>query len=609
MVSTGPLDARSPNYSFNCLILDISTATSMTNEDICLVLTQQGMIQNKRDTTPFSPAMKPSPGQSIRFVRGRKNGTARKHLQRKQTDDNFSRGPFVPPKDYEIVWDPEVVKAYLDKWNEKGYLTLKPEKLKWSPFILQRTTKLATGAPLATMDHGTEVKIVDVTVKKDEDGKSRSGFVVERPRTPSVSTPRDDQSSASSSLHTQDQAMSPASTSRLKAQVERDRKLALKLANTSTPSTRRTRLRSRDGSTPQAGHTPVPDTPTTRSRRTNGVQVSNGISGTPDVRSPSIASTVSRLRGRERRSRSASAARSTITRSRSALKTPSIADLEDGDDEGEKGDDRDAEGDEDGDGDYIDVDIDVDEDEKLAMRLAEEEARRVPMKRLRSRSGTGSNYQGSELFPPTHLDEDVLTSAGPGIKRSDSSRSLTRKKRMRIDSSPIMEDSLTLPPEEEKHSPPPATLVVPVAVERDEVQVNGSGVNGTHPSPTFVKTDSPPILKMEGIPEADLDIVASLAALKSGGRFSDVPSTVKNQTATVVIVTPVPDDVHSTNPNQISSQVFDDPDIEVVDDRGFSGNPPDPLGPRMDEDEDEYGDLDAEGELDDEEDIDIVAVL
>jgi len=581
----------------------------MTTEDICSVLTQQGMIQNKRDITPFSPAMKPSPGQSIRFVRGRKNGTTRKHLQRKQTDDDSHRGPFVPPKDYEIVWDSESVKGYLDKWNEKGYLTLKPEKLKWSPFILQRTTRPVTNTLLTTMDRGTEVKIVDVTVKKDEDGKSRSGLVVEGGlRTPSVSTPRDDESSAGSSLHTQDQAMSPASTSRLKAQLERDHRLALKLANTTTPSTRRTRLRSRDASTPQTGHTPVPDTPTTRSRRTNGVQGSKGISATPNVRSPSITSTVSRLRDRERRSRSGSAARSTITRSRSALKTPSVADLEDGDDEGEKGDERDAEGDEDGDGDYIDVDIDVDEDEKLAMRFAEEETKRVPMKRLRSRSGTASNYHGSDFFPPAHLDEDVLASSGPGIKRSDSSRSLTRK-RMRIDSSPIMEDSLTLPPEEEKHSPPPATLVVPVAVERGDVPVNGSEVNGTHSSFTSVKADSPPTLKMEGIPEADLDIVASLAALKSGGRFADVPSIVKDQAAAVVIVTPVPADAHCVNPNQISNQVFEDPDIEVIDDRGFSGNPSDPLGPRMEEEEDEYGDLDAEGELDDEEGIDIVAVL
>ena len=599
-----------PELQYSLSNLDISTATSMTTEDICSVLMQQGMIQNKRDTTPFSPAMKPSPGQSIRFVRGRKNGTTRKHLQRKQTDDDFSRGPFVPPKDYEIVWDPEAVKTYLDKWNEKGYLTLKPEKLKWSPFILQRTTKPVTNAPLTTMDRGTEVKIVDVTVKKDEAGKLRSGLVVEeRIRTPSVSTPRDDESSAGSSLHTQDQAMSPASTSRLKAQVERDRKLALKLANTSTPSTRRTRLRSRDASTPQVGHTPVPDTPTTRTRRANGVQGPNGTSGTSDVRSPSITSTVSRLRGREMRSRSGSAARSTITRSRSALKTPSIADHEDGDDEEGKGDDRDAEGDEDGDGDYIDVDIDVDEDEKLAMRLAEEEVKRVPMKRLRSRSGTASNYQSSDFFPQAHLEEDILASSGPGIKRSDSSRSLTRKKRMRIDSSPIMEDSLALPPEEDKHSPPAATLIVPAAVEPVDIPVNGFGINGAHSSPVSIKADSPPTLKMEGIPEADLDIVASLAALKNGGRFSGVPSIVKDQTATVVIVTPVHADTHSTNPNQISDQAFDNPDIEVINDHGFNGNPSDLLGPRMEEEEDEYGDLDAEGELDDEEGIDIVAVL
>ena len=581
----------------------------MTTEDICSVLTQKGMIQNKRDSTPFSPAMKPSPGQSIRFVRGRKNGTARKHLQRKQTDDS-SRGPFVPPKEYEIVWDPEVVKAYLDKWSEKDYLTLKPEKLKWSPFILQRTTKPMTNAPLTTMDHGTEVKIVDVTVGRDKDGRSRSGLVLVegRPCTPSGSTTRDDESSVESSLHTQDQAMSPASTSRLKAQVERDHKLALKLANAATPSTRRTRLRSRDASTPQVDRTPVPDTPATRPRRTNGRQSSNGTSGTSNVGSPSLTPAVSRLRDRERRSRSGSAARPTITRSRSAVKTPSIADAEDDDEEEKENHNRDAESNEDGGGDYVDADIDVDDDEKLAMRLAEEEARRVPMKRLRSRSGTAPNHQGSDFARPTHVGEDVLTS-GPGIKRSDSSRSLTRKKRMRIDSSPIMEDSLALPPEEEKHSPSTPAPVVPITAEQTTVPMNGSGANGTYFNSMPVEIDSPPALMTERIPEADLDIVASLAALKNGGRFSDVPSPVKDPTTDITLVTPIPTGAHPTDPNQISNQVFNDPDIEIIDDRGFSFNPSGPLGPRMEEEEDEYGDIDAEGELDDEEGIDIEAVL
>jgi len=575
----------------------------MTTEDICLVLNQQGMIQNKRDSTPFSPSMKPSPGQSIRFVRGRKNGSARKHLQRRQTDDDFSRGPFVPPREYEIVWDPEVVKAYVDKWNEKGYLTLKPEKLKWSPFILQRTTKPIANVPLTTVDHGTEVKIVDVTIK-DEDGKSRSGLVaVERPHTPSVST-RDDEGSVASSLNARDQAMSPASTSRLKAQVEQDHKLALKLANTTTPSTRRTRLRSRETSTPRVDHTPVPETPTTRSRRTNGRQTPNGTSGMLNLRSPSVTSSVTRLRDREKRSRSGSAARSTITRSRSALKTPSIADVEDGDADAEGDDYIDAEGDEDGDGNYADVDIDVDEDEKLAMRLAEEEAKKVPMKRLRSRSGTGSVYQDSDFVRPAHLDDDVLATSGPGIKRSDSSRSLTRKKRMRIDSSPIMEDSLTFPPEEAKHSSPAPALVIPVTVEQCAVPVNGSGINGMHSDYMTIKADSPQTLKMERIPEADLDVVASLTALKNGGRFPDVPSPIKDPTATLAIVTSIPANPDPTN--QMLDQIHD---IEAIDDRGFSGNLSYPLGPRMEEEEDEYGDLDAEGELDDEEGIDIEAVL
>jgi len=568
----------------------------MTTEDICSILNQQGMIQDKRDSTPYSPSMRPSPGHSIRFVRARKNGTSRKHLQRKQTDDDSPRGTFVPPKEYDIVWDPEAAKAYLDKWTEKGYLTLKPEKLKWSPFILQRT-KSAT-APLTTMDHGTEVKIVDVTVKKDEDGKS--AVVGERLRTPSVSTTRDDESSVVSSLHTQDQAMSPASSSRLKAQVEQDHKLALKLANTTTPSTRRTRLRSRDSSTPQVDHTPAPGTPATRSRRTNGRQNSSGISGTPNVRSPSVVSTVSRLRDREGRSRSGSAARSTVTRPRSTLKTPSIVDVED-DEDGEEGD-RDAEGDEDGDGDYVDMGADLDEDKKLAMRLEEEE-KRIPMKRLRSRSGTTSNHQGSDSVQPAYVDEDLLTTLGPGIKRSDSSRSLTRKKRMRIDSSPIMEDSLALTPEELKHSPP--TLVdSPVTIEHGFALVNGFGINGTHSDSVSIKTDSPPTFEMDRIPEADLDIVASLAALKSGGRFSDVQSHVKDRATVVTIVTSVSADAESTN--QISNQV---PNIQTADDHGFGDNPSDSLGPRMEEEEDGYGDLDAEGELDDEEGIDIEAVL
>lgn len=599
------LSNRISKYTSDHLRLDISTATSITIEDICLVLNQQGMIRHKRDNTPFSPSLRPLPGQSIRSIRGRKSGATRKHLHRKQTDDDLSRGPFVPPKEYEIVWDPMTVKAYLDRWSEKGYLTLKPEKLKWSPFILQRTTKPVTNAPLTTVDHGTEVKIMDLTVKKGEDGESRPMVVEGGLRTPSVSI-RDDEGSVDWPLHAQDQIMSPTSTSRLKAQIEKDHKLALRLATIATPSTRRTRLKSREASTPQTyNHTPAPDTPATRSRIANGRQNSNGISGTPNPRSPSVTPAVARLRDRENRSRSGSAAGSTVTRSRSALKTPSIADAEN-DQVDDEDDDRDAEGDGDSDGDYVDVEADVDEDEKLPVRYTEEEeTKRVPMKRLRSRSGTASNRQGSDPIRPAHVDEDLLAASAPGIKRSDSNRSLTRK-RMRIDSSsPIMEDSLALPPEEVKHSPP-STMVVPTMTPEHGVPVNCSGTNGTHSEYTSTKADSPPTFKMETIPDTDLNIMASLTALKHGVQFLDASSPIKDEAAAVALVTSIFPNAEPTGPNQISNPV---PIIEVTDDHSFSGNPSDPLGPRTEDEEDEYGDIDAEGELDDEEGIDIEAVL
>jgi hypothetical protein len=553
------------------------------------------MIQHKRDNTPFSSSLRPLPGQSIRSIRGRKSGTTRKHLQRKPTDDDSSRGPFVPPKEYEIVWDPVAVEAYLNKWSEKGYLTLKPEKLKWSPFILQRTTKPVTNAPLTTVDHGTEVKIVDVKVEKGEDGESRPVVVEERLRTPSVST-RDDESSVDLSLLTQDLTISPTST-RLKAQIEKDHKLALKLANINTPSTRRTRLRSRETSTPQTyNHTPAPDTPVTRSRIANGRQSPNGISGTPNQRSPSITSTVSRLRDRERQSRSGSAARFTVTRSQSALKTPSIADDEDDDED----DDRDAEGD----GDYVDVEVGVDEDEKMDMKFAEEGTGRVPMKRLRSRSGTASNSQGPDPIRPAHVDEDLFTASASEIKRSDSNRSLTRK-RMRIDSSPIMEDSLTLLHEEVKHTPS-STMVVPAVTPEHGVPVDCSGTNGTHSDYTSTKADSPPTFKMERILESSLDMVEPRTALTDDGLFPVVSSPVKDEPAAVALVTSIFPGPGQVDPDQPLDPVSI---IEVTDDHGLNGNPSDPLGPRIGEVEDDYSDIDAEGELDDEEGIDIEAVL
>lgn len=113
----------------------------MTIEDIHTTLTQQNMIF-AREMTP--PPVRPSPGQSIKFPKGRKHGIARRHLQRTQTNDDSDtavKAPFIPPTHYEIRWDRDKVTHYLAIWEAKGYLTLKPEKLKWSPFLVTRVKK------------------------------------------------------------------------------------------------------------------------------------------------------------------------------------------------------------------------------------------------------------------------------------------------------------------------------------------------------------------------------------------------------------------------------------------------------------------------------------
>lgn len=113
----------------------------MTMEDVYNTLTQLNMIFIG-EASP--PPIRPSPGQTIKFPKGRKNGIARKHLQRMQTQDKELDGvkaPFVIPKNYEIQFDRTKVEEYLNNWESKGYLKLKPEKLQWTPYIMTRNPK------------------------------------------------------------------------------------------------------------------------------------------------------------------------------------------------------------------------------------------------------------------------------------------------------------------------------------------------------------------------------------------------------------------------------------------------------------------------------------
>lgn len=165
----------------------------MTIEDIFTILMQQDMITVD---TAFPDAARPSPGQSIKFPRGRKIGITRRHLQRpnpqKQTEGagNKSNPSFVAPAHYEISWDQDKVERWLEVWEKKGYLRLKPEKLKWTPFVLSRTkagvelprTEMGLGfgamthtsTPQSPVDNGTPMLDLGDRAKSLASGQSLS---------------------------------------------------------------------------------------------------------------------------------------------------------------------------------------------------------------------------------------------------------------------------------------------------------------------------------------------------------------------------------------------------------------------------------------------------
>ncbi len=298
----------------------------MTVEDVYNTLCTQGLID-----ILAVPAPKPLPGQSIKLVKNRKTMVARRHLIRSHTnDDDVTKGPFVPPSKYEIHWDPGYVKCYLDKWEEKGYMKIKPEKLKWSPFLLARVKKSDADAGLAL-----DAEVIASTPEKDHPGPASASSV---PETPAPITPIDVESSNDETIT----APVPRSPEKRKHSSEQ---LALR------------RLRSQNRPTNDSVRSGSPFTPTRYLR-------GPGISGSPPdtVPTPSRASSAS-VSPSKRSRVSKRGHQSIFKRVDSSIKEDQPpASVHDG--------------------------VDEDADAALAARLAEEESR--PKRLLRSRSGTCS---------------------------------------------------------------------------------------------------------------------------------------------------------------------------------------------------------------------------
>ncbi|KAF8969240.1 hypothetical protein BDZ97DRAFT_272582 [Flammula alnicola] len=239
----------------------------MTLEDVCNTLIQQNMIFI-REATP--PPVRPSPGQTIKFPKGRKNGVARKQLQRMQAQDkdlDGNKGPFVVPKHYEIHFDRQKVEAYLRNWESKGYLRLRPEKLQWTPYLVTRTTQeAAVSHDLPAMDNVPEEKsgtgsFINGRSAEPVTPGPTNGMVVDSPMGADADAEKDElpmlvDTPVSEARTTRSSARSPAK--------EKEQPRPLK-----TPRTLRTSRAVSPPSTPE----PPPPPPQPRSLRTRSSRV------------------------------------------------------------------------------------------------------------------------------------------------------------------------------------------------------------------------------------------------------------------------------------------------------------------------------------------------
>ncbi|KAJ9101105.1 hypothetical protein QFC21_003323 [Naganishia friedmannii] len=113
---------------------DISKATSMTMEDILATLQHHGMIHIDDNLDELKANRKQ---QSIGKRSSGVDGMARKALAR---NIETNQGEIVVPEHYEILWDRQAVREHLERYAAKSYLELKPEHLKYTPFLVTRIT-------------------------------------------------------------------------------------------------------------------------------------------------------------------------------------------------------------------------------------------------------------------------------------------------------------------------------------------------------------------------------------------------------------------------------------------------------------------------------------
>lgn len=155
-------------------VVDISAATSITHEDVFETLRDIKLITGPDMSSNLGTPALP-----------RKRGPGRPPRKPVEKDDGHGHEPSSPvvlPRKYSIRWDPAEVDAYVQNWERKGHLRLKPDRLKWVPYRLSR----APPAPQPPVDQDA-----DLSESDDEpvsDGSEDLGDPVPPPQPPPAPT-------------------------------------------------------------------------------------------------------------------------------------------------------------------------------------------------------------------------------------------------------------------------------------------------------------------------------------------------------------------------------------------------------------------------------------
>jgi hypothetical protein len=159
----------------------ISKATSMTSEDVLSTLVANDMI-TIRDEPAVLVAKKKRAQQQHR----EQGGVARQAVSR--TQQTGGSGPSVMPDDYTIHVHHPSIKEYLARQENKGYLQLRPERLKYTPFLVQRLTLTKSGM----IESHTVAKAQAIEVQGESPDLEGAGGMKIKGSLPQAEVPDDD---------------------------------------------------------------------------------------------------------------------------------------------------------------------------------------------------------------------------------------------------------------------------------------------------------------------------------------------------------------------------------------------------------------------------------